>query len=641
MCGICGVVQLGGEPRKVIDSHVLVHMTDMMTHRGPDDRGVYEAPGIALGARRLSIVDVASGHQPVANERDDVWAIQNGELYNHEDLRRDLDMRGHRLRTRCDTEIIPHLYEENGMQFVQRLRGKFGVAVWDESRRRAVLARDRLGVKPLYWARSGDLLVFASELKSLLASGLVGGALDYDAIDAYLTLGFVPGPRTPLEQVSKLLPGHLLVVEDGAIEVHQYWSYPEPVVASPRLREDEYAEGLREVLEEAVRLRLMSDVPLGAMLSGGLDSSLIVALMARNMHEPVATFSVGFADELKTNELADARYVSSVFATDHHELELSFLDDSMDLNELAWCLDEPLADMSALGLEALSRLASDHVTVTLSGQGADELLGGYTKHRAASLVGAWKRLPAPLHETGAAIAVRGPRRFRRAARTLAAPDPVARLIEMSGRLGGGLRESLYHGPLHGKEGAAAVDAVRYSLAGVSDDPLPATLHIDAQLALVDSMLHYFDRASMAHSLEVRVPFLDHRVVEYCAHIPGDLKVRRLKTKHILKRAAHGLVPERIIHKRKLGFLRGSTDAWLQAQLRNTVPELLFGSDVRCTEFLEPQMVARLASAHRSGQDVSNAHLLVGILMLEIWLRSYLPRALAPPPAPRESLPATR
>jgi asparagine synthase (glutamine-hydrolysing) len=607
-----------------------MHMTDRMTHRGPNDRGTYEAPGVAMGMRRLSIVDVEGGHQPFVNERGDVWAVQNGELYNHQLVRADLQARGHRFHTRCDTEILPHLYEEKGPGFGEELRGMYGIAVWDQTRRRAVLVRDRLGIKPLYWARSGDLLVFASELKSLLASGLVDVTLDYEAIDAYLTLGFVPAPLTPLAHVSKLLPGHQLVIEDGDFKIEPYWSYPEPQVDAPRLTDDEYGEGLLEVLDEAVRLRLMSDVPLGAMLSGGLDSSLIVALMARHMGEPVKTFSVGFAEDTRFNELADARYVSSVYGTDHHELELSFLDDSLDLSELVWCLDEPLADLSALGFEALSQLAARHVTVALSGQGADELLGGYKKHRAASLVGAWNSLPAPVGRAGTAVALRGPKRFARAARTLAAPDAADRVIEMSGRLGGGLRESLYRGPLEGKSGAAALAALRAAQAPSTCDPLAATLHLDAQLALPDMMLHYFDRASMAHSLEVRVPFLDHRVVEYCARIPSDLKVRRLQTKYLLKRESSGIVPKRIIHKRKLGFFRGSTQTWLQEQLRRTVPELLLGSDLRCGEFLDANMVQRLGVAHRDGTDFSNGQLLTAVLMLESWLRTYIPRAVAQP-----------
>jgi len=623
----------------VLEPGVLMHMTDRMTHRGPNDRGVYEAPGVALGMRRLSIVDVEGGHQPFQNERGDVWAVQNGELYNHEAVRNELKARGHRFHTRCDTEVLPHLYEDSGSAFAAELRGMFGIAVWDESRRRAVLVRDRLGIKPLYWAQTGDLLVFASELKSLLASGLVDVELDYDAIDAFLTLGYVPAPRTPLAQVKKLMPGHRLVVEDGGFKIERYWDYPEPVVDSPRLAEGDYVEGLMEVLDEAVRMRLMSDVPLGAMLSGGLDSSLIVALMARHMSEPVKTFSVGFAEDQKFSELGDARYVASVYGTDHHELELSFLDSSLDLGELVWCLDEPLADLSALGFEAISQLAARHVTVALSGQGADELLGGYKKHRAASLVGAWNSLPAPLSRAGAAVALRGPKRFARAARTLGAPDAVDRLIEMSGRLGGGLRESLYHGPLEGKSGIAALEALEAAKSGTACDPLSATLHLDAQLALPDMMLHYFDRASMAHSLEVRVPFLDHHVVEYCARIPSNLKVHRLQTKYLLKQASEGIVPRRIIHKRKLGFFRGSTQTWLQEQLRGSVPELLLGSDLHCGEFLDAKVVQQLGVAHRDGTDFSNGQLLTAVLMLESWLRTYIPRAVAPPREDLDLVPA--
>jgi asparagine synthase (glutamine-hydrolysing) len=630
MCGICGVVQVGDDPRAVIPSHVLRHMTDTMEHRGPDDRGTYEAPGIALGVRRLSIIDVERGGQPVANERGDVVAIHNGELYNHEPIRRDLRAGGHVLHTRCDTEVIPHLYEERGPGLAEALRGMFALAVWDGSRRRAVLARDRLGIKPLYWAVRGDRLVFASELKSLLASGLIDDALDYEAVDCYLTLGFLPAPHTLLEGVWKLPPGHQLVVEDGRVRVERYWQYPDPAADAPRLRDEEYAEGLLAALEESVRLRLMSDVPIGLMLSGGIDSSLIAALMARNMREPVKTFSVGFAEEPKENELADARYVSSLLGTDHHELELSFFEDSVDLAELVWDLDEPLAELSALGFRALSRLASQHVTVALSGQGADELLGGYRKHRAASLIAASMRFPGAAQRAGAVIGALGPASLRRAGRALAVGDPAERLIQMSGRLGGGLRESLYRGPLAGKTGAAALDAVRERLPALPADPLAATLHIDGQLALVDALLHYFDRVSMAYSLEVRVPFLDHELVEYCARIPSDLKVHHLQTKYLLKRAARGLLPPRIIHKRKLGFLRGSTGAWLQAQLREQGPELLCGADARCAEFVDPAFLRRIAVAHRDGRDVSNDHLLVALTMLEVWLRSYLPRALGKP-----------
>lgn len=631
MCGICGVVQLGGEPRAVLAPDVLDAMTDSMVHRGPNDRGTYSAPGIALGVRRLSIVDVEGGHQPFLSEDETVVAIQNGELYNHDTVRAELSGRGHVLRTRCDTEILPHLYEDVGERLPEKLRGKFGLAVWDGRGRRAVIARDRLGVKPLYYARCGDLLVFASELKSLLTSGLVEANLDYEAIDSYLTFGFFPAPRTPLAGVAKLLPGHRLVVAEGELHVEAYWRHPRPEPVSG-LSVDEHAEGLLAELEESVRVRLMSDVPLGAMLSGGLDSSLVVALMARHTSEPVKTFSVGFVED-DLNELADAREVAQLFGAEHHELELSRADAKLDLENLAWFLDEPLADLSSIGFLALSELASRHVTVALSGQGADELLGGYSKHQAAALAGSAARLPVPLRRAAIALAARGPARLRRASRTLSAADTTERLLAMSSRMDGGVRGALLRGPLEGTNGHAARAVVADRLGDVRDEPLPATLYIDAQLALVDDMLHYFDRASMAHSLEVRVPFLDHHVVEYCARIPAGLKVRRLTTKYLLKHAARGILPDRIIDKRKIGFFAASVDGWFRDQAGGAIADYLLAPEPRYAEFLDPQVVAELVRRHARSSDAADARLLLAILMLEVWLSSFLPRALRRPPAP--------
>jgi asparagine synthase (glutamine-hydrolysing) len=609
-------------------------MTDTMTHRGPNDRGTYSAPGIALGVRRLSIVDVEGGHQPFANEDGTIWAVQNGELYNHPDVRARLGGLGHRFETRCDTEVIPHLYEDAGTAFPEHLRGMFGIALWDGRERRAVLARDRLGIKPLYYAEAGDLLVFASELKSLLASGLVDTELDYEAIDAFLRLGFVPGPMTPLASVRKLMPGHRLVVDPSGVRAESFWTYPEPAAAGMSI--DEASEGLLAGLEESVRLRLMSDVPLGAMLSGGIDSSVIVALMARQMTKPVKTFSVGFAEAGEGNELADARLVAEHFGTDHHELELSFADETVDLSELVWHMDEPLADLSALGFLALSELAAKHVTVALSGQGADELLGGYRKHRAAALAGRWARLPRPVRAAGTAALRRGPARFERPARTLGASDPAERLLATSGRLGEALRRDLVRGPLAELDGGIALRTLRERLGRVPDDPLPAALYLDGQLGLVDDMLHYFDRASMAHSLEVRVPFLDHHVVEYCATIPADYKVRRLETKHLLKRSVRGLIPDRIIDKPKIGFFHRAVDEWFRAQTRGAISDYLLGPSPRYAELLDRGAVEKLVRGHANGSS-GNGHALLSILMLEVWLSSYLPRSLEAQTPPRERI----
>jgi asparagine synthase (glutamine-hydrolysing) len=610
-------------------------MTDAMTHRGPNDRGTYAADGIALGVRRLSVVDVEGGHQPFANEDGSIWAVQNGELYNHNDIRTHLGGSGHQFRTRCDTEIIPHLYEEAGTAFPEQLRGKFGIALWDGRERRAVVARDRLGVKPIYYAEVGDLLVFGSELKSVLASGLVGTELDYEAIDAFLTFGFVPGPMTPLVSVRKLMPGHRLIVDSRGVRTEEYWSYPEPSPVEMTL--DEAGEGLLEGLEESVRLRLMSDVPLGAMLSGGIDSSVIVGLMARHMREPVKTFSIGFAEAGKGNELADARLVAQHFGADHHELELSFAEQTVDLAELVWFMDEPLADLSALGFLALSELAASEVTVALSGQGADELLGGYRKHRAAAIAGTWSRLPGPIRSAGTAALRRAPARFGRASRTLNAADPAERLLAASGRISPGLRRNLVRGPLAELNGDTALRMARERLGNVGTDPLPAALYLDARLGLVDDMLHYFDRASMAHSLEVRVPFLDHHLVEYCATIPSRHKVRRLDTKHVLKHVARGLIPDHIIDKPKIGFFHTAVDAWFRAQTRGAISDYLLGSNPRYAEILDRSEVERLVRGHAAGTDTSNGRVLLSVLMLEVWLSSYLPSALGSGAPVRESI----
>lgn len=620
MCGICGIVQVRGRPRPIVEPAVLDRMTDAMTHRGPDDRGTYSEDGVALGVRRLSIVDVAGGHQPFSNEDGSVWGIQNGELYNHGQLRDELARDGHRFASRCDTEILPHLYERHGERFAEELRGKFGLAVWDGRARRLVLARDRLGVKPLYFAETGDVLVFASELKSLLASGLVPLDLDLEAIDAYLTLGYVPAPQTPIRGVSKLLPGHRLVVADGVVRIEPYWRYPLPRPVHGR-SQDEWVEELLHGMDEAVSLRMMSDRPLGAMLSGGLDSSLVVALMARHSATPVNTFSIGFREAGEANELADARLVASVFGTNHHELELSLDDQGVDLADLVWWLDEPLADLSALGFLAISELAARHVTVALSGQGADELLGGYLKHQAASVCGF---IPAAARRAVGVIGARGPQRGRRSAATLGARTPADRLLAMSGKLSSGQRSRLLREPLAALDGRAALRSIERHVDGLRADPLAETLFLDAQLALPDDMLHYFDRASMAHSLEVRVPFLDHELVELCARIPSSLKVRRLERKYLLKRAAAGILPERIISKKKVGFFRDSVDPWFDRQLRGATADWLTGSP-RVGELLDVREIKRLADDHLSGRDRSNGQLLLAVLMLEVWLSSFLPR----------------
>jgi asparagine synthase (glutamine-hydrolysing) len=602
-------------------------MTDVMDYRGPDDAGYVSADGCSLGARRLSIIDVEGGHQPFSNESGRIWAAQNGEIYNHASLRDDLRSRGHVLRSRCDTEVLPHLYEDHGPALAERLRGMFAVAVWDGDRRRGVLIRDRLGIKPLYYAIVSGRVVFGSELKCVLASGLVSGELDPEAISAYLMLGNVPGAMTPLKDVRKLLPGERLIVEDGRVRLERWWDYPVPEPEAGRTTE-EWAEMVLDKLDESVKLRLMSDVPLGAMLSGGLDSSLIVALMARHMTEPLETFAVGFAGE--DSELGDARRVADALGANHHELEVDLRSERADLANLIWHLDEPLADLSSIGFLALCKLASEHVTVALTGQGADEMFGGYRKHRVASLAEQWTRMPASARGAAAGIMRRGPGRASRLADALQARDPVSRLLASAGYVHPDLRGELFAGALAEHAGAAE-RVVRGTAAGAPGAaPLAAALYMDARLGLVDDMLTYFDRASMACSLEVRVPFLDHEFVELCARIPTDQKVHRLQTKHVLREASRGLVPDFVLAKKKRGFFNEAVGAWVGAAGGKLVDDLLLADDPAYAQVMDQGAVRRAVGELRGGR-ADNAKLVLALVMLELWLAEYLPRAMAPAP----------
>jgi asparagine synthase (glutamine-hydrolysing) len=460
----------------------------------------------------------------------------------------------------------------------------------------------------------------------VIASGLVSDELDPEALAAFLMLGFVPGPMTPLKGVRKLMPGERLIVGDGRVRSERYWNYPNPE-PDPGPSVEEWAEQLIAELDDAVSTRLMSDVPLGAMLSGGLDSSLLVALMTRHGDRPVKTFAVGFGGAGALDERPHARRAAEHFGAEHHEVELPPAIGHGDLERLAWHMDEPVRSLSSLGMLALSELASQEVTVLLSGQGADELLGGYRKHRVASLAATWDRVPAALRAPLAAAGRRGPGEVRRLAVALQSPDPVSRLIASSGLLRPDLREGLFSGALAEQTDAAHRAAGRRLNGAARATPLSALLHLDAQLGLVDDMLHYFDRTSMAHSVEVRVPFLDHRLVETCARMPDSVKVRSSATKHVLRVAARGLVPDFVLDKPKLGFLGPSTGSWLAAGGGAVVDRVLLAPDARYPEVVERSMVEQQIREWRGGAR-DRSHFLLAMVSLEVWLSSYLRRAFA-------------
>jgi asparagine synthase (glutamine-hydrolysing) len=621
MCGIAGIV--AADPRRTpLGPESLRAMTAAIEHRGPDEDGHLLEPGVALGMRRLSVIDPAGSPQPVASEDGQVTAVFNGEIYNFRQLRSELEARGHRFATRGDGETIVHLYEEFGPRFVEHLRGMFAIALWDRPRRRLVLARDRMGVKPLYLAETGSGLAFASEVKSLIAAGLVKPSLDPAAAELFMAWGYVPGPLTLFAGVRKLPPACCLIYGDGGIvEQREYWnpwdSAPEDVGRSW----EEDGERLLELLRTATRARMVSDVPLGVMLSGGLDSSLLTALMAETADRPVQTFSVGFVEDAAANELAEARQVANRLGTDHHELETSALDHPDLLDDALRHLEEPIADLSCVGLLLLSRLARETVTVALSGQGADEVLGGYRKHQVARAADLLSRVPPARGAVALAAGFGAPESARaRGLKALSTRDPVERMLAMSRVVQPRERLALFTPEFLTETDVGA--PVRSHGDVSSRSVLNQTLYLDSRLALVDNMLLYFDKMSMATSLEVRVPFLDHDVVSFCLALPDSRKVRRGNRKELLKRVSRGLVADEIVDKRKRGFFRSALGTWLRAQHGGLLEETLLDPRTAERGLYRENEVRRLLQVAGSG-DIKADQRLFCLFLLERWMREWV------------------
>jgi asparagine synthase (glutamine-hydrolysing) len=577
-----------------------------------------------MGMRRLKVIDLDSSHQPLSNERGDVWTVFNGEIFNFPELRAELQGRGHRLATNGDTETIVHLYEEHGPDFPKRLRGMFGIALWDATRRKLVLTRDRMGVKPLYFAHTREGLAFGSEIKSLLAGGLVEPRLDPLAAELFLAYGYVPGPRTIFEGVLKLPPATTMIWEEGAPAGESvYWTpWDDPIESGDSFEEDE--ETLLRLLRTSVRARMISDVPIGVMLSGGLDSSLITALMSEASDRPVQTFSVGFTEDADANELADARSVAGKFGTDHHEILTSAAEHPSLVPEGLWHLEEPITDLSFLGFFLLSRLAREHVTVALCGQAADELLGGYSKHRVAQVADQVARLPTPLQRAVAGAAGLLPDRSRagRGLRAITAANHPARVLEMSRVIGreqrSGLLDPEFQNPDVDRE---LEEIVRTRVSGRGGSILEETLQLDTKLALVDLMFLYFDKMSMATSLEIRVPFADHDLVSFCMGLPDDRRISRGRRKEILRRISRGLLDDATIDKRKRGFFRAASSTWLEAHRDGMVSEALLDDRARSRGIFQAGEVRRLVGESQGSGRAGEP--LLAVLMLELWHRQFV------------------
>ncbi|MGH7392613.1 MAG: asparagine synthase (glutamine-hydrolyzing) [Candidatus Rokuibacteriota bacterium] len=626
MCGIYGIAALRGGTR--LDPAMLARMAAVTVHRGPDDEGWYRHDELLLGMRRLSIIDVAGGRQPIGNEDGTVQVVCNGEIYNYRELADDLRRAGHRLATRSDTEVLVHLYEEHGDDLVTRLNGMFAFALWDARRRRLLVGRDRMGIKPLYYAEDGPRLLFASEAKAILAAVRAGAAIDPVALQEYLALGYVPAPYSLFRGIRKLPPGSLMVSEAGRVRIEPFWRVP--AGGTTAMDDREWAALFVETLEGAVASQMVSDVPLGAFLSGGLDSGTIVALMARHSSAPVKTYSIGFAGVSGAeyyNELDGAARVARAFGTDHHEIFVK-PDAASLLPKLIWHLDEPVADSAFITTYLVAELARRDVTVILSGVGGDELFGGYRRYLGAYYDAFYDALPTWLRR-----------------RVL---EPLARALpsDRHSRVGNLTRQLRRYTATHGEpveeryrsyvqvfaRAAAAsllreppaddYDALAAAFREVADpDPVSRIAKADLVTQLPDDLLLLTDRMTMATSLECRVPFLDNTVIDLSLRMPSSVKIRRGRLKSVMKQALVGVLPPEILGRPKRGF-GAPIGAWFQGELAPLVRSILGRDVIDKRGLVRWDSVERTVALHETRQDDCTDQLLA-LTNLELWARIYL------------------
>ncbi len=619
MCGICGVYNFDGRPA---DKAVLARMNSSIVHRGPDDEGYHVSGPVGLAMRRLSIIDLETGNQPISNETGELHIVYNGEVYNYKELRDELESKGHRFTTSGDTEVVLHLYEEEGARCVRRLNGMFAFCVWDSARRKLFLARDRIGIKPLFYYLDKDKIVFGSELKSIVGHPGVPVNLDIQALYDYLSLNYMPVPSTALADVLQVPPGHYAMVEDGKLSMHQYWelSFKEDGAS-----EKEHAERLGEMLRTSVKRRLVSDVPFGAFLSGGVDSSIVVGLMAELMDEPVKTFSIGFKEK-SFSELPNAREVASLFNTDHHELMVE--PDMVDLlPKMVWHSDEPSADSSAIPVYYVSQLARKYVTMVLTGDGGDEVFAGYDTYIAQDAMRLYRYLPGLLRRRVIAPLVnRLPVSMTKvsfdfkAKRFVAGAELTPEEAHYSWRriFSEEEKSSLFQGEVLRSLGPR--NTFRLFEEKFARVPAAAMLNrmlfVDTRLYLPSDMLVKVDRMSMANSLEARVPFLDHELVEMAATIPAGMKLKRWDKKHLLKAAGSKTVPRRILNRKKQGF-NVPVNVWLRDELKELANETLSGQRIADMGLFRPDYVRGLLGEHLAGRR-DNSFQLWGLITFFIW-----------------------
>jgi len=625
MCGICGIFL--SDPKRRVARDALAAMNQQIVHRGPDDEGLRVQENVGLAMRRLSIIDVQTGHQPMSNEDGNLWIVFNGEIYNHQDLRRDLEARGHRYRTQSDTETIVHLFEEYGDACVNHLRGMFAFAIWDQANRHLFLARDRLGIKPFYYRYSDGVFLFGSEIKAILAYPGVKAQFNCKALAEYLAFGYIAGQETMYSNICKLPPGHVLKLSEGGnIEISQYWNLHAAADDADPGREH-YVRRYRELLEESVSSHLMSDVPLGVFLSGGLDSSAIAALTTRVRREPIETFSVGYG-EAQYSELPIAREVAQHIGSKHHEVRLGREEFFQSLPRLIWHEDEPLAWPSSVALYFVSRLAHERVTVVLTGEGSDETLAGYTRYP-------WTLLNSRLDSVYRGLT---PSFLRRMLRRGIGAAPLS--ADRRRQLGhtflmrdGASLESFYFDSFYSAFSASeqrdlltpeafdmSTNAYESSMNcwdASSGDLLHRLLNTDIKTYLVELLMKQ-DQMSMAASVESRVPFLDHVLVEFAARIPSKYATQGFAGKMILKSAVEDLLPREIIYRKKMGFPTPWA-YWLAGSQLDSIEFTLTENRTLARGLFHPEALRRLFVEHRAGQR-DNGNRIWRLLNLELWMR---------------------
>jgi asparagine synthase (glutamine-hydrolysing) len=626
MCGICGVVAFDHE--REVEPRLVKAMADSIRHRGPDDEGMHVGGQAALGHRRLSIIDLHSGHQPLSNEDGTVWIAFNGEIYNYRQLRAELIQKGHRFRTHSDTETIVHLYEEHGADCVQHLRGMFAFAIWDATARTLLLARDRVGIKPLYYTVVDRQLLFASEIKALLQHAGVPRQVNPAAIDGFLMHHYGPGEETAVAGIRRLLPGHRLVLKDGHVAVTQYWDlrFPERPM---RGTEDEIARDLVDLLDDAVREHMIADVPVGVLLSGGVDSTAMLGFAVRHTQQPVKTFTIGFTEPGTIDERPYARIASRHYGSDHHEMTVSAQDFRDFLPRYIRHMEEPVCEPPAVALYYVTELARRDVKVLLSGEGGDEGFAGYPNYRNTLWLERLKSLG--VYPTRAAAAG-----FDLLARTSGHPRWSRFAHEMRNDLAdyywsrtagpsstfARTKPTLYSAAFQAEVGrSGSHEFVRELFANVRAQPvLNQMLYVDTKTWLPDDLLIKADKMTMANSVELRVPLLDHRVLEFAAALPTRMKVRGARTKHILKRALADRIPQEILNRRKTGFPVPHRK-WLGGELAGFVHDVLTDPRTRRRGYFREEAVTSLLARSRSGEDLSTE--IFSLLALELWHREFI------------------